>query len=95
LDKVFDAAEKAEATVRKMAADNPALFKKAFPNDSVDTVIASMQRFSLQAEDQAMIKALKDINKELEEMGKQQGNAGLRTAEGGAAHARAGCKNSV
>jgi hypothetical protein len=72
LDKVFDAAEKAENEVRKMAAENPALFKKAFPNDSVDTVIAAMQRFSLQAEDQAMLKALKDINKELEEMGKQK-----------------------
>lgn len=70
LDKVFDAAAKAEAEVRKMATENPALFKKAFPNDSVDTVVAAMQRFSKVAEDQAMLQALKDINKELADMGK-------------------------
>ena len=71
LDKVFERARKAEDEIRKMAAENPALFKKAFPNDSVDTVVAAMQRFAKQAEDLEMIKALKAINQELAVMGKE------------------------
>lgn len=67
-NKISREADETEKKIRQMATENPEQFAKAFPNDSVDGVVAAMRHLADQAEDKEMQKALLDINKQLDEM---------------------------
>jgi hypothetical protein len=69
-EKVAREANEAEDKIRQMAKDNPELFKKAFPNDGVDSVVRSMRNLALAAEDKELDKALVELNKQFEELQK-------------------------
>lgn len=69
-EKLRREADTAEQQIRQMAKDNPHLFKRAFPYDSVDTVVQSMRNLALAAEDTELQKSLEEINKLLIEINK-------------------------